>query len=330
MKFGRGRTADADGPRSEGGGTLPVDFMRDSAWTALVAPLLRGEVNPRTLARLPRKDRDYIYRAVSQLNSPISVERTRAWYQEAPSANVAALVGAAKVKDARRIRMGRRLFDLTPSESQRHAVILADAESFLLNACSHYPDSVLPWIPRIDLAYGLSLGPDEILRRFAEAQARERWNFLAAEATFAGLQPGSSGSYELLFGLGTDAMSGTPPGHAARSLVATAEAERIMNDRNLNLSHMPARSGLDFTRLFVHHVRALPDELDPDDVIGLGAFMFVAIPRNREEAEAVLLGLELLRGRCGGEPYGSLNDPLAWFRRTLASRESEARALLVA
>jgi hypothetical protein len=328
MKFGRGRVTDADRPDSEGGGALPIDFMRDSAWTVLIAPLLHGEANPRSLARLPRKDRDYIYRAVSHIGSPISVERTRAWYQEAPSANVAALVGAAKVKDARRIRMGRRLFDLTPTESQRYAVILADAESFLLNACAHFPDSVLPWIPRIDLARGLGLGPDEILRRFAEAQARERWNFLAAEATFAGLQPSSSGSYELLFRLGTDAMTGTPPGHAARSLVATAEAERIMNDRNLNLSHMPARSGVDFTRLFVHHVRALPDELDPDDVIALGAFMFVAIPRDREEAEAVLLGLELLRGRCGGEPYGSLNDPLAWFGRTLASRESEARALL--
>jgi hypothetical protein len=330
MKFGRGRPADADGPGSEGGGTLPIDFMYDPAWTVLVAPLLRGEANPRSLTRLPRKDRDYIYRAVSHIESPISVERTRAWYQEAPSANTAALVGAAKVRDARRIRMGRRLFDMTPSESQRYTVILADAESFLLNACSHYPDSVLPWIPRIDLARGLSLGPDEILRRFAEAQARERWNFLAAEATFTGLLPSWSGSYELLFRLGTDAMADTPRGHAARSLVATAEAERIMNDRNLNLSHMPARSGLDFTRLFVHHVRALPDELDPDDVIGLGAFMFVAIPRNKEEAEAVLLGLELLHGRCGGQPYDTLNNPLAWFGRTLASRESEARALLVA
>ena len=118
MKFGRGRTSDADRPDSEGGSTLPVDFMRDSAWTALVAPLLRGEVNPRTLARLPRKDRDYIYRAVSQLNSPISVERTRAWYQEAPSANVAALVGAAKVKDAPHrnvMRLATRLTQSAPA-----------------------------------------------------------------------------------------------------------------------------------------------------------------------------------------------------------------------
>lgn len=99
------------------------------------------------------------------------------------------------------------------------------------------------------MARGLSLGPDEILRRFAEAQARERWNFLAAEATFTGLLPSWSGSYELLFRLGTDAMADTPRGRAARSLVATAEAERIMRDRNVNLSHMPARSGLCFTRL---------------------------------------------------------------------------------
>jgi len=285
-------------------------------------------VNPKSLTRLPRRDRDYAYRMVAHLESPIPVERAQSWYREAPSGNTAALVGAAKVRDARRIRRGRRLFDMNPSESERYAVILADAESFLLNACTHYPDSVLPWIPRIDLARGLTLGSDEIRRRFAEAQSREQWNFLAAEAAFTGLLPSWSGSYELLFTLGTDAMEGTPRGHAARSLVATAEAERIMNDRNLNLSLMPARSGLDFTRLFVHHLRALPDDLDPDDVIALGAFMFVAIPRDKEEAEAVLLGLELLRGRCGGQPYGTLNDPLAWFARTLAARESEARALL--
>lgn len=328
MRFGGGKKADAESPDSEGSGALPIDFMRDSAWTVLVTPILRGEVNPRLLARLPRKDRDYAYRMVAHLESPIPVERTQSWYREAPSGNTAALVGAARVRDARRIRKGRRLFDMTPSESERYAVILADAESFLLNACTHYPDAVLPWVPRIDLARGLSLGPDEIRRRFAEAQSRERWNFLAAEATFTGLLPSWSGSYELLFTLAADAMADTPRGHAARSLVATAEAERIMKDRNLSLSLMPARSGLDFTRLFVHHVRALPDELDPDDVIALGAFMFVAIPRDKEEAEAVLLGLELLRGRCGGQPYGTLNDPLAWFARTLSSREAEARALL--
>jgi hypothetical protein len=328
MKFGRGKAADAGTPDSEGRGSLPIDFMHDSAWTVLVGPILRGEVEPRTLTRLPRRDRDYIYRMVSHIESPVSVERTQSWYREAPSANTAALVGAAKVRDARRIRRGRRLFDMSPSESQRYAVILADAESFLLNACTHFPDAVLPWIPRIDLARGLSLGPDEILRRFAEAQSRERWNFLAAEATFTGLLPSWSGSYELLFTLGKEAMAGTPRGHAARSLVATAEAERIMNDRNLNVSLMPSRSGIDFNRLFVHHVRALPDDLDPDDVVGLGAFMFVAIPRDKEEAEAVFLGLELLRGRCGGRPYDTLNDPLAWFGRTLASRESEARTLL--
>ncbi len=328
MWFGGGKA-----PRSQKSGTepargVPIDFMNESSWSELVTPVLRGDVNPRTLMRLPRRDRDYVYRMVSHMESPIPVERTQSWYREVPSANTAALVGAARVRDARRIRRGRRLFDMSPTESQRYAVILADAESFLLNACARFPDSVLPWVPRIDLARGLSLGTDEILRRFAEAQAREKWNFLAAEAAFTGLTPHWSGSYELLFTLGLEAMAGTPRGHAARSLVATAEAVRVMNDRNLDLDLMPSRSGLDFTRLFVHHVRALPDMLDPDEVVGLGAFMFVATPRDAEEAELVLLGLELLRARCGGEPYATLNDPLAWFRRTLASRESEARALL--
>lgn len=51
--------------------------MHDPAWTVLVAPLLRGEANPRSMTGLPRKDRDYIYRAVSHIESPVSVERTR-------------------------------------------------------------------------------------------------------------------------------------------------------------------------------------------------------------------------------------------------------------
>ncbi|NTV40362.1 MAG: hypothetical protein HGA51_10490, partial [Demequinaceae bacterium] len=203
-----------------------------------------------------------------------------------------------------------------------------DAESFLLNACTHYPDAVLPWIPRIELARGLRLGRDEIMRRFAEAQARERWNFLAADATFKGLLPVWSGSYALLFEFVSDVIRDTPAGHPARSLAASAEAERLMKDRNLDLSHMPARAGIDFSRLFLHHVRALPEELDPDDVVAVGAFLFVAVPRDTEEAEAVMRALDLLRGRCGGHPYSTLNDPLAWFGRTLATRESEALALL--
>jgi hypothetical protein len=265
---------------------------------------------------------------VAHLESPVTADNTHRWYRDAPSAATAGLVGAAKVRDAKRIRRGRRLFDLTPSETERYSVILADAESFLLNACTHYPDAVLPWIPRIDLARGLRLGHDEILRRFAEAQSRERWNLLAAEAAFTGLLPAWSGSYSLMFELAAKTLVDTPPGHPVRSLVASAEAERVMKDRNLDLHLMPAREGLDFTRLFVHYVRSLPDELDPDDVVGLGAFLFVASPRDGDEAEAVMRALELLRGRCGGHPYSTLHDPGAWFARTLATRESEARALL--
>jgi len=334
MRFGGAKKSGPQAPGSDkddhddGVGTLPIDFMHDSAWTVLATPVLRGEVNPNSLTRLPRRDRDYVYRMVSHVESPISVERTQSWYRDAPSANTAGLVGAAKIRDARRIRNGRQLFDLSPLESERFSVVLADAESFLLNACTHYPDAVLPWIPRIELARGLRLGRDEIMRRFSEAQSRERWNFLAAEATFKGLLPVWSGSYALLFEFVADVVANTPAGHPARSLAASAEAERLMKDHNLDLAHMPARAGIDFSRLFLHYVRALPDELDPDDVVGLGTFMFVAPPRDREEAEAVLRALDLLRGRCGGHPYSTLKDPLAWFGRTLSTRESEARELL--
>ena len=67
MKFGRGKLADAEQSGAASRGTLPIDFMHDPAWTVLVAPILRGEVEPRTLARLPRRERDYIYRVVSHL-----------------------------------------------------------------------------------------------------------------------------------------------------------------------------------------------------------------------------------------------------------------------
>lgn len=328
MRFGGTRKADPEAPGSPGGGATPVDFMHDPAWTALVGPIMHGEGNPQTLARLPRRDRDYIYRVVAHLDSPLSGETLQRWYREAPSANVAGLLGASKVRDARRIRNGRRLFDLTPLETERYSVVLADAESFLLNACTHYPNDVLPWIPRIDLARGLRLGRDEILRRFSEAQARERWNLLAAHAAFTGLLPIWAGSYGELFEFVADVVAGTPEGHPARSLAASAEAERLVNDRNLNLSHMPARAGLDFSKLLLHYVRTLPDDPDPDDVVALGAFLFVAAPRDTEEAGAVMRALELLRGRCGGHPYSELNDPLGWFARTLATREGEARALL--
>lgn len=327
MRFGGAKRPSA-GTDVPDGGTLPVDFMHDPGWTSLIEPVIRGSADPRALARLPRRDRDYTYRAVSHSESPLSADQLQRWYREAPSANIAGLIGAAKVRDARRIRAGRRLFDLTAVESERFSLTLADAESFLLNACAHYPDAALPWIPRIEVARGLRLGKDEILRRFAEAQSRERWNFLAAEATFKGLLPVWSGSYAVLFEFVSDVIAGTSAGHPARSLAASAEAERLMKDRNLDLSHMPARSGIDFSRLFLHYVRALPDELDPDDVVGLGAFMFVATPRDAEEAQAVLRGLELLRGRCGGHPYSTLKDPGGWFMRTLATREGEARALL--
>ncbi len=328
MRFGGAKKPDPEASGVAGGGALPVDFMHDPAWTSFVAPIMNGSANPRTLAKLPRRDRNYVYRAVSHTNSPVTSEHLQRWYREAPSANIAGLVGAAKVRDARRIRNGRRLFDITPLETERYSVVLADAESFLLNACSHYPDEILPWIPRIDLARGLRLGKDEIMRRFSEAQARERWNFLAADAAFNGLLPVWAGSYALLFEFVADAVTGTPAGHPAQSLAASAEAERLINDHNLGLSHMPARAGIDFSRLFLHYVRALPDELDPDDVVGVGAFLFVAPPRDGEEAEAVIRALELLRGRCGGHPYSTLKDPLAWFGRILATRESEAREFL--
>lgn len=327
MRFGGG-TEPGDPSSESGNAALPVDFMHDPGWAALVGPVLRREVDPRTLGRLPRRDRDYVYRVVAHFESPVTVSSAQRWYRDAPSAVTAGLVGAAKVRDAKRIRQGRRLPELTPEETDRYSVILADAESFLLNACTHDPDALLPWIARIDLARGLRLGHDEILRRFAEAQSRERWNLLAAEAAFTGLLPVWSGSYALVFDFAAKAVADTGPGHPVRSLVALAEADRLMRDPNLALHLIPAREGLDLGKLFAHYVRALPEELDPDDVVGLGAFLFVATPRNRDEATTVMLALESLRGRCGGLPYSELNDPAAWFTRTLEARQKEARALL--
>ena len=307
---------------------VPPDFMRSPEWSSLVADVVHGHMASAQLARLPRRDRDYIYRVVSHLDSPISADQANRWYNQTPSGVTAGLVGAAKARDARRIRAGRRVFDMSAPELDRYNAILADVESFLLNACAHYPDSLLPWVPRIDAARGLRLGHDEVLRRFAEAQARERWNFLAVESTFKGLTPAWQGSYQAVFEFAADVVLGTPPGHPARAVAAYAEAERIVRDRNLALSAMPARENLDFQALFGAYVRALPDVLDPDDVVGLGAFLFVVAPRDAAEARITVQALELLQRRCGGYPYTELKDPVAWFDRIVATRDAEATALL--
>jgi len=327
MRFDVGGKPEAKSPES-GGGTLPVDFMHEPSWASLVAPVLSHSVDPLSLARSPRRDRDYVYRMVSHLESPISADQTQRWFRDAPSAITAALVGAAKVRDADRLLRGRRLADLTPADADRCAVMLADADSSLRSACMHYPNSIAPWIPRIGIARALEWGHDEVLRFFAEAQSRERWNFLAADETSAGLSPTSPAAYSARLDMATEAHTGSPEGHPVRALMALAEAARALTDVNVAREIGPARGGPEIARDLVHYVRALPDELDPDDVIALGAFLFASAPRQRDEAEAVLRGLELLRGRCGGRPYTDLADSAAWFRRTLDAREAEARALL--
>lgn|GEM_PF-1759782 len=309
-------------------GTLPVDFMHEPSWAALVAPVLSREVDPHALGRLPRRDRDYVYRMVSALESPVSADQAQRWLREAPSATTAALVGAAKVRDADRLLRGRRLAELEPVDAERCSAMLADADSTLRSACTHYPNAIAPWIPRIGLARVLEGGHDEVLRYFAEAQARERWNFLATEEAFAGLAPESPGGYSPRHDLASEAHAGSPEGHPVRSLLASADAARLMRDATPDMEIRAVRGEAEIARQLVHYVRALPDELDPDDVIALGAFLFVAAPRTRDGAEAVMRALELLRGRCGGRPYTDREDPVGWHRHTLEARESEARALL--
>lgn len=332
MKFGGRKGAGAEessaAPAPSITKAVPFDFMCDGSWSSLVTPMLRGDVNARSLANLPRRDRDYAYRVVSHPESPIPVVQTQAWYRDAPSAATTALAGAAKVRDAHRMLRGRPVSLMSELESERFCALLADADSLLLNACMRYPDSAMPWIPRIDVARGLGLGPDEVMRRFTEAQSRERWSFLAAEATMQGLLPRWSGSYELMFRLAADAVASTPAGSPVRSIAASAEAERVLNDPHQNPAFMPSRSGLDFSRLLFHYVYTLPDEIDPDDVVALGAFLFAAAPRDSDEAKAVLRALDLLRGRCAGQPYASVEDPIDMFGRTLSTREREAKALL--
>jgi len=312
----------------ESEGTLPVDFMHEPSWASLVAPMLSHSIDPHSLARLPRRDRDYAYRMVSHLESPISADQTQRWFRDAPSAITAALVGAAKVRDADRLLRGRRLADVAPADADRCAVMLADADSSLRSACMRYPNAIAPWIPRIGIARALEWGHDEVLRYFAEAQSRERWNLLAADEASAGLSPASSDAYAARLNIATEARANSPEGHPVRALMALAEAASALKDMTSDRDIRPVRGGPEIARDLVHYVRALPDELDPDDVIALGAFLFVASPRQPEEAESVMRGLELLRGRCGGRPYTELADPANWFRRTLDAREAEARALL--
>lgn len=325
MIFGGGKDrGDPAGDRLPG--HVPVDFMHEPHWTKLANDVSHDHLRGGEIAQLSVAERDYAYRVVANLDSSVTTEQAMHWYRDAPNGVTAGLAGAAKVREARRIRKGRRLFDMTPDESDRYRAILADAETFLLNATAKHPDAVLPWIPRIDLARGLKLGTTEIIRRFAEAQAREPWNFLACESAFEGQTPRWSGSYEQLFDFAADAVA-APAGHPARALAAYAEAERMVKDRNMDLGVMPTRASFDFHAQFGAFMRHLPDELGPHDVVALGAWIFIITPKDAKEAEYMIQALELLRRRCGGYPYTILNDPLAWFQRIVNQREEEARAL---
>lgn len=307
--------------------SLPIDFMFDPHWTRVSNGLVQRHFDAEQISRLSRKDRDYAYRVVAHLDSPITSEQATRWYLQAPSGITAGLAGAAKVRDAKLIRAGRRLFEMDEDESQRYQAKLADADALLLNATVKFPNEVLAWIPRIDVARGLQKGLPALKRLFSEAQARERWHFLACESAFEGHTVRWGGSYAALFEFAVDAMA-APAGHPARSLIAFAEAERLTWDRNMDTSVMPARADIDFHAQFGAYVRNLPDDLDPDDVIGLGAWLYVLTPRDERDARYVIQALEVLKGRGGGYPYSSLNDPVAWHRRVLTQREEEAVSFL--
>lgn len=306
-------------------GAAPVDFMAEPEWTSLAADLTHGRIRPTELARLPRPHRDYAYRMVAHLDSPIAVESTQRWYAAAPSGTTAGLVGAAKVRQARRIRGPRLLAELSEDERERHRAILADAESFLLNACARFPDAALPWVPRIDLARGLRLGLDEIRRRHNESQAREPWSFLAAEAAFVGHCTVWAGSYQAMFSF-ADECRAAPAGHPARCIGALAEAERLLREPRAGLDVMPARELIDLHQEFALFMDAVREPLDPDAVIAVGAFLAVISPRDGGEAALVRRAVTALARRCGGLPYSAAADPLAWFDAVIDAREAEAGA----
>lgn len=305
----------------------PVDFMHEPSWTKIANGVTHGHLNAGDISRLPREERDYVYRLVAHLESDVTVDQALRWYHDAPNGVTAGLVGAAKVRMARRIRRGRRVFDMSTEETERYQVILADAETFLVNATAKYPDSLMPWIPRIDIARGKQMGLDEIKRRFAEAQSRESWNMLACEAAFEGHTPRWAGTYEQLFDFAADAMS-APSGHPARAMIAFAEAERQIRGRNLDVGLMPTRQTIDFHAQFGAFVRNIPERPGPDVIVALGAWLFILTPRDAKDAGYLLQALGLLQRRCGGFPYSSLNDPVAWFQRIVTQREAEARALV--
>ena len=326
MMFG-GRRSSAGRAAEARISTLPIDFMFDPHWTRVSSGLIQRRFDPAEISRLSRKDRDYAYRVVANLDSPVTSEQAYRWYVQSPSGITAGLAGAAKVRDAKLIRAGRRLFEMSEDESRRYQAKLADADALLVNATAKYPHEVLAWIPRIDVARGLQKGLPVIKRMFSEAQAREPWHFLACEAAIEGHTVRWGGSYAALFEFAVDAMA-APAGHPARSLIAFAEAERMTWDRNMDTSVMPARADIDFHAQFGAYVRNLPDDLDPDDVIGLGAWLYVITPRDERDARYVIQALELLKGRGGGYPYSSLNDPVGWLRKVLAQREDEAVSFL--
>lgn len=319
--------SDAEPTRSERSGGVPLDFMHHPDWTPLATDALHGRLTGRDVTRLLRRDRDYVYRIVANLDSTITVDRALEWYRESPSGTTAGLVGAAKVRQARRIRGTRRVQDLGREEGERYAAILADAETQLKNACARYPDALLPWVPRLDIARGLRMGLAEIRRRYVEAQSRERWNYLASEAAFLGHTSIWAGSFENMFSFAADALV-TPPGHPTRSLVASAEAERLLRDPKASLDLMPTRELLDLHAQFAAYVEAMPDDPDPDDVVGLGAFLAVIEPRDAEEAALVQRALTLVQRRCGGHPYTLAANPLKEFTRVIERREKQAAALL--
>lgn len=301
--------------------------MLDARYSRIAAEIQHGELTGHDIAHLGRRERDYALRVTAHEDARVPVEQTLAWYREAPHGNTAALVGAAKVRVARRLK-GTRLFaDMTADDADHVRAVLTDAKAFLKNASAHFPDAFLPWVPRIGIAHLMERGADEVERMFVEAQSREKWNVQAAELAFLGQMPRWRADPLALFTWATNTMV-APPSHPIQCLVAMAEAARLRLIPNVPLEDIPVRLRLDLPAMFSDYVRTLPDDADPEDVVALGAWLDIIQPTTTQTAQDVRHALTVLKGRVASYPFLWARDPMGEFAHMIALREKQVRHLL--
>lgn len=321
MGFGRG------GASPVRSGPAPVDFMEDERLTALLDHLVSGAMDPAELATVDLPTRDYLLGCVLHDESPMPGEVAYRWWTTHPTAESAAVVGMAMVRDAWRVRSRAAANDVSREAHERFASILSQTEQLLLGAAERWPDSVLPWIPLQATTRGLVpwLGRDAIRQRFEQAYQREPYNYLVATEVLQSLCPKWYGSYEATFSFARSLLQ-APRDSPTRMLIAHAELELLFDTvPQGEAERIESRAQITPEWEVPAFVEAVGERPTPQQVQAMTAVIAVYRPATSGLARGLEKAIALTAGRCGGYPYRYYEDPLATFDKDVAQVLAEAR-----